>query len=256
MLNVTETLIYVESSIIMRIKYILKRLLFSKKEKLFSSPVNYKSILGYSYSSCVDLIKCIEFYDNCSDDIEHWVHDVATAQFKILEKYNLFGANLICYALSDKSLNLLENKNFLYKVRERFKSQNDAIDSFKDDIWNSKLNEKDSKKYKYRHLLGNKKLFNYSNKFYFSFFDLLSKVLNFELSLTDLENYFWGIDPISGRISSSKELYKYRPKLKLKDSKVSKKEFENLIYGVIFLIKNQKPPKNRELYKKFMDCIK
>ena len=61
---------------------------------------------------------------------------------------------------------------------------------------------------------------------------------------------------LSGRISSSKELYKYRPKLKLKDSKVSKKEFENLIYGVIFLIKNQKPPKNRELYKKFMDCIK
>ena len=220
-------------------------------ENLFSSSINYKSFLGYSLSSCIDLVKCMEFYHTQSNqDISHWIGDVVCSYFDRIKTDGLYGSTTILYSLSDEELNLLDNENFKTRVRNKYPNPVKASEDFMNSLWNEKLQGK----YKYRDLLKNG--FYYSSEIYSSFFYILGKVLNFQITLSDLENYLWDIDRISGKIFCSNELYNFQNKKTLLESKISKKEFENLIYGTIFLVKHQELPKNNiRLYNKFRSII-
>lgn len=213
------------------------------KELLFSRKSVNLDIISNSFTACVNLIKCMEFYTGkgCDADLDHWV-DVATSRFNkmLSNETTAYGSFLI---FSSQSPNLMRELK-LSEINE-YSTPLLAIEKFKQNIKTVKENGK----LKYYPLLdktekGNIK-WKHSDKYYEKFFEVLGYLLNFQISLTDLTRI--GIDE-KGKIWGGR-LILDKP-ISILDSGISKYDFQTLIYRYIYLMNYEQLNGNKELAKR------
>ena len=221
---------------------------FNLKEILFSRKESIEDILSNSLVSCANLVKCMEFYTEkgCDNDLDHWI-DVATSNFnKMLSpESKSFGGYLIFSSLSKEFI----NKNYKLGMLSFSK----YLVSIKDLKHNIEI-AKEGGKLKYYSILEKDSLgrviWKHSDKYYETFFKILGYLLNFQISLNDLygigiseDGKVWG-----GRIVPNKPIL-------ILDSKIDKYNFQNLIYGYIYLMNYEQFNKNLELRKRLKGKI-
>lgn len=167
-------------------------------EKLFASTED--KLLSYSETSCRDIIKCMEMWQE--DSVMHWINDVALSQYGIIKKSNNSFANLFAccssinkiddFGLKRSMINLLRNRNPEETVRK-----------LKEEI----LLEKNNGSLKYRSYLKTLKDFKFSDKFYVSFFTTLCYLVNGQIKIEELLEsgfYIENSGKIQGNLDSLK----------------------------------------------------
>ena len=194
----------------------------------------YEEILKRSLTSCRDLIKCMEFYDKAPEDIIHWVQEMIISEdlYRMILKEDFSCMTFILACLSEQNLSSLKNNLFKEAVNKKVKDRERLITNQQASF----LTEKDRGEFKYKNLLGNPPKFKYTPKYYLVFFDLLSKILSFEISLEQFKKNFIELNPKTGDLKALPGLFKYQKPKSIKESKCTKEDLENLIYGFIFIL--------------------
>lgn len=231
----------------------MKSILSNIKQLLFSKRDTIDSVISNSYVACVNLIKCMEFYTDkgCDADLDHWIN-VATTQFdNSVLKDQVFGGCFILQGLSRKFISSYFKEDRILNSN-KYNSQNTAIESFKKEIETAKNNGN----LKYYDLLDKNERgiiqWKYSNKYYDTFFELLGYLLNFQISLYDLQGI--GIDPESGKIWGGRVIPRIKP-ITIHDSGISKYDFQTLIYKYIYLMNYGQLNGNKELARRISKGI-
>lgn len=232
--------------------YTIKRFsaFIPENQKEFSKVDYEKEYVSYSIRSIANIIKCFELYKESSNDISHWIEDVGMEIYKwMIKDPKSYGSFYACCALDDSQI---LTSQLLEEVRKSYRSPEDGIKK----AFNKLRTENVKGVLKYPKFA--KEGFRYSEKFYVSFFKLLAMVLNNELTLHDIENYLWEIDPRTGKIHGNMHaLFNNRREPEpLKSRNLTRRQFENLIYGMIYLVKNQEPVDNKIVLDRFKESIR
>lgn len=220
----------------------MKSILSNIKQLLFSRTTVNRDIISNSSVACINLIKCMEFYTDkgCDADLDHWI-SVATSNFdKMLSRETIaYGCFLI---FPTQSKNLIQS----LKLTEtnKYSSPIEAIKAFKYNI--ETVNGKNGVS-KYSSLLERnekgKVLWKHSDKYYEKFFEVLGYLLNFQISLYDLQGIF--IDE-NGKLWGGRLIPKKNP-VSILNSGISKYDFQTLIYRYIYLMNYEQLNGNKEL---------
>lgn len=222
----------------------MKSILSNIKQLLFSRTSANRDIISNSSVACVNLIKCMEFYNDkgCDADLDHWI-SVATSGFdKMLsDRTTAYGCFLIFPSQSKnliKSLKLSENSKYSSPIEaiRAFKHEIETVNGKNGVSKYSDLLERDNKgKVQWKH----------SDKYYEKFFEILGYLLNFQISLYDLQGVFIDED---GKLWGGRIIPK-NP-VSILDSGISKYDFQTLIYRYIYLMNYEQLNGNKELAKR------
>lgn len=228
--------------------------ILKNKELLFSRKDTIEGVISNSFVTCVNLIKCMEFYidKGCDADLDHWINVATTTFNNSAMKDPVFGGYFIFPSLSKKfvSNNFKEDRIL---TNNRYSSPDKAISSFKENILTVRGNDNELKYYNlFDKTNRGEIIWKYSNKYYENFFEILGYLLNFQISLCDLNGI--GIDPKTGKIWGGRIKPTNKPKT-IHDSGISKYEFQNLIYGFIYLMNYEQLNGNKELARRISKGI-
>lgn len=210
------------------------------REKDFSRKENIKSVISNGEAACIDIIKCMEFYDTCPNDIFHWVDDVATMKFDELSRdKELLGGLIIFPSLSNEFIRSEYDTGFVsYQKRPISFFKKKIIDSSKYES----LLKKDTK---------GKVVWKHSDKYYSVFFEYLALLLDFRISPDDLA--YFGISE-DGKIWGNPRSISPKP-IPVKKSGITKRKFQNLILEYIYYMNYGYSGKNSKLDKRIQEQV-
>lgn len=219
------------------------------RQKEFTEKDDIYSVACNGDSACTDLIKCMEFYDKCTQDIPHWVDDVITMRFKkLLGFQNLWGGLIILPGLSKKFISSEFGSEF-EKYQKNF-DPTKSIQEFKKRIETSK----ERGKLKYWNLLKKdskgKVVWKHSDKYYVTFFEYLALFLDFRLPSTEFGSF--GISE-DGKIWGRPNILD--SKISMIDSKITDRDFQNLILEYIYYMNYGDFEGDTELVRRIRDKI-
>lgn len=155
------------------------------KEKLYSRTDDIEAVINNSEIACIDLIKCMEFWNSCPNDITHWIGEVATSRFDKLTRYdNIYGGYLIFHGLTSEFIKENYGSSFL-----KYRKIHSSIKSFKKKI----SIDKSGGNLKYINLLSKDKkgeiIWKHTNEYYETFMKYLAYLLDFQIPVSDLDNF-------------------------------------------------------------------
>ena len=161
-------------------------------EKLFSS-IDNKNLVSYSETSCRDIIKCMEMWQE--DSVMHWINDVALSHLNKLKRSKINYSTLF---VSCENVTQLSNLKIELSLQEFIKENNpeESVKRLKEII----LQEKDSGSLKYKSHLKTLKDFKFSDKFYVSFFTILGYLVNGQVTINDILDKGVYVENPSGKI--------------------------------------------------------
>lgn len=219
------------------------------KQKEFTRKDSIRDASNNGEAACIDLIKCMEFYDTCARDIPHWVDDVITMRFDKLQGFqDLWGGMIVLPGLSKKFISSEYGQEF--QKHQKNVDPTNSIQGFKKKI----EIDREHGKLKYWDLLKKdtkgKVVWKHTDKYYITFFEYLAMFLDFRLPSSELGSFGIGED---GKVWGNPQILD--SKVSVKDSGIDQKNFQNLILEYIYYMNYGDFKRDTTLVRRIQDKI-